>query len=176
MTTNYKNFLDSTHITEKTKDIVFNSLPETIQKQIKSDYEVNFSFYYLNNNKLVNNNNVLFTFKTKKSFNRLVKQVTLLNTIEQIKRTYTNITIFKTFDKYDINGNGLYNIHVMAVNTCNGTISNISGTIACIMACIDMKAILKNGVLFHYYDIDNIYIMNLLNKHGLNALLGHDMI
>lgn len=175
MATNYKNLLNDTYITKQAKDIVLNAL----NGDVPTDFDVNYSFYYLRNNALVNSNNECkYKFKTKKEFKELIKKVILINTLNQIKYTCDNITIFKVFHKYDINGNGLYNIKILANNIGHkNMITNISSNIAYIMACLDTNLTkIDNNAIIHAYDTDDLFIKDTLQKHGINSMISGQLI
>ena len=164
--TNFKNLVNECiYFSESAKNYFLQNIE--LEKDIKLDFDVNYSFYKLLDCRLIVNNKVCYTFKTKKEFLNIVHEINFLNALEELK-TYNNITIFTNFKKYDTTGNGIYNIRIYANYPKQERILNITSLIATLRACKGYNAYMVDGSLLGY-DMDAIYIERDLKQCGFKC-------
>lgn len=164
--TNFKNEVNKSYcFTESAKNYFLQNVE--LEKDVKLDFDVNYSFYKLLDCRLIVNNKVCYTFKTKKEFLKITHEVNFLNCLEDLKH-YTNLTMFMDFKNYTSCGVGIYNYKIYANYPKQERILNITSLIATLRACKGYNAYMSNGSLLGY-DMDGIYIKNDLEKLGFKV-------
>ena len=165
---NFKNeVLESYYISKNAKNYMLSVLKNRVTKEVLQDFDINFEWYKLKNNSLIINNAIVYTFKYKKQFNEVAKNVNFLNTIEHFK-DYENITIFSDFSHFTKNGIGIYKIKIFASYPKQNRILNITCDVAKLRACKGYNAIMHEDCL-HGYDMDMIYIKKFLEENNIKC-------
>ena len=127
-----------------------------LQADVKREFDVNYSYFKLQDKKLIINNVCKYEFKTKKQYLEIVKQVNFLNTLLELE-DLNNFTIFLD-DK----------IQILCNYEKQNRILNITYSIGLLLACKNINFTMIKGKINGSYS-DSVLIQNFMNKIGLKC-------